>query len=281
MQEMSIDDSSTNAFRSSTFMVVLTLSVATFTDALLYSIIVPIIPYAFVSRMGVHEDDVQYWTDISLAIYSAGQIVTSPIFGYFSDKLHNGKFLMLAGMTILVVSTIILCAAQDVSSYIVGRFLQGVSGAVVWSVGLAIMADTAPPDKVAFLMGFPSMAVSMGTISGPLVGGIAYQRQGYYAVFLVALGILTIDIALRLIMLEKPTAPRTTIEPEKVSEYSLLRMLKNARIANSLFLSMVLAWQLTALDATMTLHLQTAYQFDSLQSGLMFLALLSRLCWIR
>jgi MFS family permease len=88
--------------------------------------------------------------------------------------------------------------------YIVGRFLQGSSGGVVWTVGLALISDVAGPENVATLMGYPGIALSFGLILGPLIGGIVYDKAGYYAVFGVCFGILVVDVALRLIMKDIP-----------------------------------------------------------------------------
>ena len=43
-------------------------------------------------------------------------------------------------------ATLLLCLGTTVALLVVGRLLEGVSGAVVWSVGLALMVDMVGKD---------------------------------------------------------------------------------------------------------------------------------------
>ena len=62
------------AFRSSKAFITLVVGVAIFTDMLLGSIIVPILPFILTQRVGLGEEDVQRWNSILLVctIYSCG-----------------------------------------------------------------------------------------------------------------------------------------------------------------------------------------------------------------
>jgi MFS family permease len=193
--------------RGSTSFIVFTISLAVFTDIFLYAVIVPVIPFAFTQRMGLPEDQVQSSVSKSLAVYSAGLVVGSVMFGYLCDKMKNRRFSMLSGLLVLIAATIILCLTPSVALFMVGRVIQGLSAAVVWTVGLAVIADTAKPHQVAYLMAFPGIGMNMGMFCGPLVGGIVYDRAGYYPVFYVCFGILVVDVVLRLLMIEKRQLP--------------------------------------------------------------------------
>lgn len=54
--------------------------------------------------------------------------------------------------------------------------------------------------------GYIAAATSIGSLAGPLLGGIVYAKAGYYAVFAVGFGIIGLDIILRLMMVEKSVA---------------------------------------------------------------------------
>lgn len=189
--------------RGSTFMIVLTITLAVFTDVFTYSIVVPVVPYAFVERMGVSTDSVQSQVTLALAVYSAGLVVGSTVFGLVTDRLKQRQALMVGGLTIVLAATLVLCLTKTVWLYMVGRVLQGLSAAVVWTVGMAIIADTSEPENLAYLMSFPGIGSALGTFFGPFIGGIVYENAGYYAVFFVCFGVIVFDIVLRLAMLEK------------------------------------------------------------------------------
>lgn len=63
--------------RSSKGFVTFVVCVAIFTDMLLSNLIVPMLPYALVERVGLPKEDVQKWNSILLALYGGSQMVGS------------------------------------------------------------------------------------------------------------------------------------------------------------------------------------------------------------
>lgn len=61
--------------------------------------------------------------------------------------------------------------------------------------------------------GYVGAASSLGTIIGPVIGGILYQRAGYYSVFAVCFACLGFDILLRLVIVEKKIAAKWLQSP--------------------------------------------------------------------
>lgn len=47
----------------------------------------------------------------------------------------------------------LLCVGSNIAVLVVARLLQGVSAAMVWTVGLALIVDTVAKDEVAQTMG--------------------------------------------------------------------------------------------------------------------------------
>ena len=64
-------------FRSSKLFVYIVVNLAVFTDAYLYGLIIPVLPFALVSRVNLEESQVQRWIGILLAAYGGGLIVGS------------------------------------------------------------------------------------------------------------------------------------------------------------------------------------------------------------
>jgi len=101
-----------------------------------------------------------------------------------------------------------LCDGSSVAVIVAGRALQGASSAVVWVTGLVIVCDTVGQRHVGEHMGYIALAMSLGIMLAPLLGGIVYDRAGYYAVFAMCFGILGFDVILRLFMVEVNVAKR-------------------------------------------------------------------------
>ncbi|VUC21429.1 unnamed protein product [Clonostachys rosea] len=194
--------------RSSAGLIVTTASFATFTDVFLYAVIVPVLPFSLSSRAGVAEDQVQYWISISLAVYGAALLASSPIWGYLADRIRNRRNPMLVGLIFLTGSTVFLCLATNIAMLLVGRMLQGCSAALTWTVGLALVVDSVDASQLGMATGWVGMATSLGVLLAPLLGGLVYERGGYYSVFAMCFGILAVDIALRIAIIEVKEAKR-------------------------------------------------------------------------
>ena len=63
-------------------------------------------------------------------------------------------------------------------------------------------------------------SASVGFIISPLLGGVVYAKAGYLYVFAMALGLIVIDILMRLIMIEKKTALKYSLSDERATEAS-------------------------------------------------------------
>ncbi|KAM0804406.1 major facilitator superfamily domain-containing protein [Usnea florida] len=193
-------------YRSSYAFILSTVSVAVFTDIFLYGIVVPVIPFALTTRVGVAEGDVQHWVSVLLAVYGAALVGASPICGYLADHSPSRRLPLLIGLLALLGSTLLLCLGTTLALLIVGRLLQGFSAAVVWTVGLALLADTVGHESIGQSMGYVSMSMSVAVLVAPLLGGVVYARTGYYSVFFMAFGLIVLDIILRVVLVEKKIA---------------------------------------------------------------------------
>ncbi|KPA44898.1 mfs-type transporter [Fusarium langsethiae] len=169
--------------RSSAGLIVTTCSFAIFTDIFLYGVIVPILPFSFEERVGISPDRVQYWVSIALAVFGAA-------------LLAGSRLVVLCG------ATVFLCVGRTLALFMVGRALQGISAALTWTVGLALVVDTVDKEHIGKAMGWISTACSLGILVAPLLGGVVYGKGGYYSVFAMCFGLLAVDIALRLAIIE-------------------------------------------------------------------------------
>lgn len=200
-------------FRSSTVFIVLTVCLAILSDVLFYGLIVPVLPFSLSERIGIPEEKVQHWTAILLACYNAALFVGSPIAGLYADHSSSRRWPLLLGLVALCASTLLLCLGKTIALLVLGRLLQGLSAAIVWSVGLALLVDTAGND-IGYAMGYVNIAMSVGLLISPVIGGAVYEAVGFYAVYYIAVAIIVCDIALRLALIEKKVARQWLVEPD-------------------------------------------------------------------
>ncbi len=168
--------------RSSKAFILTTICIAVFTDMFLYGIIVPVIPFALESRVGIPPSQTQSWVSVLLAAYGAALLVLSPLAGWYADQTSSRRLPLLIGLLALGGATVLLCLARTIALLVVGRVLQGFSAAVVWTVGQALLVDTVGEKEIGQTLGLVSIAMSVAILIAPLLGGVVYQKAGYYAV---------------------------------------------------------------------------------------------------
>lgn len=129
-------------------------------------------------------------------------ILSKVVFGWVGDRLPQRRALFLFGLSMLLVATIILAVGRHMAILVIGRLLQGLSAAVVWTSGLALLTDIFGQERYGEAVGYAQTSVSIGTTSAPLLGGVVYARGGYTAVSAMSAGTVAVSLALALTMIE-------------------------------------------------------------------------------
>jgi MFS family permease len=194
-------------WRSNTYFILFTVGMSAFTDLFLYGLIVPVLPFMLKDRANVPDTQIQSTVSNLLAIYAAASVATSPIAGILADKCSMSRQLpFVSGLVMLVFATVLLAVGQSVFVLAIARFLQGASGGVVWTVGLAIVIETVGPENLGKAMGTIFSFISVAGLLSPTCGGALYATTGYVGVFGVGVGLIGVDFILRLLMIEKKVA---------------------------------------------------------------------------
>lgn len=134
------------------------------------------------------------WVPMAYLMASAMFIL---IFGRVAD-LVGRKRLFLLGTTAVIVTSIFTALAINPQMLLVGRFLQGVSAAMLYATQMAIVSSVFPPHQRGNAIGMVVSAVYVGLAAGPLLGGIATDLFGWRANFLlhIPLALLVIHVGL-------------------------------------------------------------------------------------
>ncbi|KAL8869317.1 MAG: hypothetical protein Q9174_004363 [Haloplaca sp. 1 TL-2023] len=176
------------------------------------------------SKTLVDGHPVQWWNSFIFAVFGAAILIGSrkhmdashadgtdysvAICGWAADRTSNRSYTFYTGLVILLAATVLFGLAKASWVLVVSRLCQGLSAAIVYTVGLALLVDTVGRDNIGQWMGTALSSSSFGLIVSPLLGGIVYARAGYMAVFAMALSLIVVDILMRLFMIEKKTAAK-------------------------------------------------------------------------
>lgn len=237
-------------------LIVVTLAI--FTDMLVYGLVVPILP-GYALSLGVSQTAIGFL----FGSYAIALFVTTPIFGILSDKIGR-KGPMLWGLLGLAGATLLYAFAKQFWMLVVARSLQGVSAAITWTAGFALLADLYPLQQRGKVMGIALAGQSIGTLIGPTVGGWLYQLGGYQVPFLAATGLAIVDGLFRIFLI------RDVPHEKSESVLSSLSLLKNRRVLMIVGVVIIGAFVPCVLEPTLPLRLQNDLKISSGFTGLLF-----------
>ena len=152
-------------------------------------------------------------------------LLTLAISGWIADNTKSRRMPLLFGLILQILGSCLFVGHPTVVVLVVARALQGASAAIVYSVGLALVVDTFGVDAVGEKAGYALSSATVGVICGPVLGGAVYEHAGYNAVVGMMIGIVAIDILLRLLMVEKKKASKwqqsSSVSPRSPSKSDL------------------------------------------------------------
>ncbi|SMQ55552.1 unnamed protein product [Zymoseptoria tritici ST99CH_3D1] len=285
-------------FRSSPVFIKTTCGLAIFSDIFFYGLLPPILPSILRERVHIRSDQVQLWTSLMFAIYSIAIVVSSPIAGHFSDAGKRRKPLFIGALLFQAAGIALLTVGTSLAWWISGVILAGLSSGVTWTSSLALAIDVTAKDKLAEGLAFISISLQCGLFAGTVLGGVVYQKGGYYAVWAMCYALIVVDVALRIVMLEAPRmqpAPatvecstndvgRTRLKPASTETARLVKsgrrlpptllLWRSPRFTATIVGTLLNATILTSFDGALTIHLEDVFGYTPLDVGLTFMALL-------
>jgi EmrB/QacA subfamily drug resistance transporter len=140
--------------------------------------------------------------DLNASAIGLGWVISSFIlssamfllpFGRLADIIGRKK-VFSAGILLFTISTLLIVFSWNLSSLIILRIIQGISGAMIFGTSLAIITSVFPVGERGRAMGINITAVYLGLSTGPVIGGLLTQYFGWRSIFafLVPFGIASL-----------------------------------------------------------------------------------------
>ena len=137
------------------------------------------------SLSGMAEDfEVSYGLiSLSVAGYLGITAVLQLILGPLSDR-YGRRPVLLGAVAVFATASVGCTLAPDAYTFLAFRLLQGgiISG---WAISQAIIRDQYDAQSSASLLGYISMAMAVGPMLAPIIGGALDQAFGWRATFML------------------------------------------------------------------------------------------------
>src|SRR6478752_6923065 len=174
--------------RRPTGAVIAVLCLAGTTVSLQQTLVVALLP-SFAELLGVSGDDVA-WLITATLLTSA---VATPVVARLAD-MYGKRLMMIVCIVLMAIGSLVAAlSAGSFAVLIIGRALQGFSAALI-PVGISIMRDELPKEKVSSAIALMSATLGIGGALLLPLGGLLFGRFGWSSVFwlsvLVGLAIL-------------------------------------------------------------------------------------------
>lgn len=175
--------------RPAAAVLIAVLSTVGIVVSLMQTLVVPLIP----SLPGLLNTSASNASWVITATLLAGAVST-PIAGRLGDMF--GKRLILVGnLGFMIVGSVVCATGNSLLPEVVGRSLQGIAVGAI-PLGISIMRDELPPEKVGGAMAVMSATLGVGGAVGMPFSALIAQNANWHVLFWTAAGLGVLCAAL-------------------------------------------------------------------------------------
>jgi EmrB/QacA subfamily drug resistance transporter len=121
------------------------------------------------------------WIIIGYLVVIAAVLLT---FGRLADMIGR-KPIFLTGLVVFILGSALSGLAPSLLLLILARLFQGIGGALIFSVNVAMITSSFPSNERGLALGLNAVVVSLGVAAGPTIGGFITQYLSWRWIFYV------------------------------------------------------------------------------------------------
>jgi len=116
--------------------------------------------------------------------YLLAQTTTMPVYGKLGDIYRRKRMFIIAIVTFLIGSA--LCGlSSSMAMLIACRAIQGIGAGGITGLGMALVADLVPSEKLGRYLGYTGLVFAVTSVLGPFVGGLFVDHLSWRWAFYI------------------------------------------------------------------------------------------------
>ena len=174
-------------------------------------------------ELNISRSIVQIMVPVYLAAFASTQLIIGPL----SDKFGRKPIVML-GILLFTIASYLCANANDIQTLLLCRVVQATGACSTLVISRAIIRDTSEGLAAAKAMSYVAIAMAIGPIMAPFIGGFLTSWFSWRATFLFTSIIGFVVLILTFINL-KETLPKELRKPPKIQTLfsNYITLLKN------------------------------------------------------
>ncbi len=130
-----------------------------------------------------------------LTAYLLSMGIFMPLTAYLGDRFGYKRVYALS-LLFFIAGSAFCGLAWSMDSIIIARVLQAVGGGIIQPVGLALLYQNYPRERMGMMMGVYGIAVAVAPAIGPVLGGVLVQFLDWRWIFFINVPIGVLNIVL-------------------------------------------------------------------------------------
>ncbi|HWA61964.1 MAG TPA: MFS transporter, partial [Caulobacteraceae bacterium] len=110
--------------------------------------------------------------------YQAGLIMALLPCGALGESLGHRR-VFVWGVTLFTAASALCAAAPSLAFLVAARFVQGLGGAAVMALGVALLRGCVPQDRLGAAIGWNALTVALSSAAAPAIGAAVLSRAGW------------------------------------------------------------------------------------------------------
>lgn len=236
------------------------LSISSLVETLLYGLIVPLLPY-YVDFLEVSTSQIGF----IVGAYSLALLLGSFVVGIACERFGDRKVL-LSGLSLLAISTYLFSTVNNIGLLVAVRMFQGLAGAAIWVSCLSVATNLFKDQGKGKILGILMGITGIGTIIGPVIGGVLFDLWGYRSPFYFSMSLMIIAL-IGLLFFNFPIQEK---EKSQENSFSIRKILSNKEVLLILSIIVSASFGFGLLEPLLSLHLNSVFNLDSQNIGFVF-----------